>query len=65
MLATVEGKRLFQPVVAVAGRADSVQSIADVRDGFQVVGFGGLIGFVGGVGELLGVSRPFGVELTA
>src|ERR1700733_7768234 len=53
---------LLQPVMTMAGRANAVEMIADIGDGFQVMRLGGLIGPVGRVGEFLHVRVPLRVE---
>src|SRR4029077_17718481 len=53
---------LLHPIVPVAGGADAVELIANLRDRFQIVGLGGDIGFVGGHRQLLHVESPERVQ---
>src|SRR6266481_10150726 len=53
-----EARPSFESVVMVAGRANPVEAVADLRGGFQVMGFGGAVGLVGCLRKLLNVAVP-------
>src|SRR5713226_1871511 len=49
---------LFKSIVTVAGGANPVELVADLRDGFQVMRFRGAVGLVRCVRQVLDVAVP-------
>src|SRR6202021_1326130 len=52
----------LKPIMTVAGGANPVELVADLRDAFQVMRLRGAIGLVGGVGQFFDIAVPFRIE---